>query len=454
MNKINVTVGQTQALRLSEARLKSALDGDHAALQRMGWFDRLKDSVFNHGAKRAALTELAQELAKDFDASQGTAAFDRFTKLARMAAPLDRSQFTVAIKGTAEEPNVVYRVKQFTVKTEALNPAELEVLRARWGVIPGSDATGNDRAADWLGPHELVDLEQARAQLQDSAFQTGGKHKRFDKDTGILRAEDHHGAQDFEREKLIADLAETNPALSRYVSTQRVIDQANRAALLPQVQSNKAHAQVTMYNPAHVHSNELDQELSQLSSAEARSVLMQTVDMARVFYQAGISHRDLHMHNLMVYKPLDPSVGQVTLKAIDFGKSRVGMETQDDKLNDLNYLFQKKASSGKGETAWRNAREILGVGAERQAKHYPLHKLLVHCARAGGAGRVVADDAFDDTIKSIGICLNNALTQAQGLPEDLRPAAIDEAFNEAMSTLSQVADTIGRVEVQPHFIRG
>lgn len=449
-----MTVGQTQPLRLSEARLKSALDGDSATLQRMGWFDTFKDTVFNHGSKRAALTELAQELAKDFDASQGTAAFDRFTKLACMAAPIDRGQFTVAIQGTAEDPRVVYRIKQFTVKTEVLNASELEVLRARCGVVPGADAAGNDRAADWLGPHERVDLDPARERLQDSAFETGGKHKRFDKDTGILRAEDNTGAQDFAREKLIADLADTQPALSRYVSTQRVIDQAQMAARLPQVQSNKAHAEVTLYDPAHVQSNELDQELSQLSAAEARSILMQTVDMARVFYQSGISHRDLHMHNMMVYKPLDPSVGQITLKAIDFGKSRVGVQRQDDKLNDLNYLFQKWASSGKGETAWRNARDLFGVGAERQAKHYPLHKLLVHCARAGGAGHEVAEDAFDETLKSAGIRLNSALTQAEELSMELRPAAIDEAFNEAMSTLSQIADAIGRVEVQPHFIRG
>lgn len=454
MNKINVTVGQTQSLRLSEARMQSALDGDSAALQRMGWFDRFKDTVFNHGAKRAALTELAQELAKDFDASQGTAAFDRFTKLARMATPLDRSQFTVAFEGTAEDPRVTYRIKQFTVKTEALDTAQVQALKTRCGVIRGADAAGNDLPADWLGPHERVDLEQARAQLQDSAFQTGGKHKRFDKDTGILRAEDQQGTQDFAREKQIADLAEANPALSRYVSTQRVINPSDMVTLLPQVKSNKAHAEVTMYDPAHVQSNELDQELSQLSAEQARSVMMQTVDMARVFYQAGVSHRDLHMHNLMVYRPVGPSAGQITLKAIDFGKSRLDVQTQDDKLNDLNYLFQKKASSGGGETAWRNAREILGVGAERQAKHYPLHKLLVHCARAGDAGRVVDDDAFDETIKSTGIRLNNALTQAEELQEELRPAAIDQAFNEAMSTLSQVADAVGRVEVQPHFIRG
>ena len=450
MSKLSINLSSDQAVMLSESRLKSILSGDAQAIQRMGWFDKLRDTLGNHGSKQAALEKLAQ----DFDESHGTQALDRFRQLASMARPLDRSQFTLSVEGPFEQPSLVFRIKQYTVKTDSFAPNEREMLDARWGRVKGFDAADNPKAADWLGIFKQENLNDARNQLVDNAFQTGGKHKRFDVTTGVLRAEDATGALDFEREKLIAELANTKPELDRYVSTQKMIEPEKRHTLLPLVQSEKPHAVVTLYNPDHVVSHELDQALHTLTSGEAHSLLMQAVDMTRVFYKSAISHQDLHMHNLMVHKPLDANVGHITLKAIDFGKSKVSVDNEYDRLNDVRYLFLKQASSGTIETMRREARDLLRYDIDKQAKHYPLHKLLVQCARASGNNLFVNDHDFDDTIKATGERLVDALKQSELGPEALKENAIDLAFNEAMASLSQVSDSLKSLEVLPHFIRG
>jgi hypothetical protein len=432
---------------LSEARLQRLVDGDSAAIRKMGWFDSFKDTVFHGGSKRAALTQLAQE----FDASRGTSALDRFIRLASMAQPVDRSQFTVGLDGSADQSFVHYRIKDLTVKTEPLNPPDRDVILARLGQVRDFNATDNARSADWLSAYERQDLSKARSEVTDADFGSGGVHKRFHKESGILRAEDNVGESDFLKEAEIAQVASNSPDVSRYVSTQKRIESHEMAATLPNIQSDKAHATVPLYDSAHVHSNELDQEIGNLTSDQARSLLMQTVDMARVFYKSGIAHRDLHMHNLMVYRPQDPAEGQITLKAIDFGKSKVDVANEKDKLTDLKYLFHKEASRF-GETTLRGARERFGVNVERQAKHYPVHKLLAQCARSGG--NEVGHSDLDPTVRGVGDRLIQDLSNAERLSEELRPAAIDEAFNQAMSSLSQVAGNLARPRVESHVLWG
>ncbi|GAB1387120.1 hypothetical protein MASR1M59_22680 [Melaminivora sp.] len=447
MDKINVSLGLNQSLALSESRIKNFLDGNNTAATKMGWFDTVKDKLFNAGAKQAALEQLAQE----FDASKGLTAFDKFERLSQFADPAARSQFTVAKRGSQEAPTLEYRIKDLPVKTDQVSAEQWSVIETRLGHVTGLGGL-DVHAADWLGQYERTDLQQARSAVTDDAFKEGGVHKRFDPQSGVLRAEDSTGAGDFEREGRIETLAETSEGLARYVSTQKPIASKDMATELPSIESTKAHAVVTLYDSQHVKSGELDKQIGDLSAREAHSVLMQTVDMARVFYHSGVSHQDLHMHNLMVHQPTDPQQSNITLKAIDFGKSKVGVTSESDRLNDVRYLFHKKASSGAIETARRDARELLGYDLHKMEKHYPLHKLMEQCARAGGSG-ATETHAFDEGIRNIGDRLVSGLQHAETLEGEARTAAIDQAFNHAMQSLSATSDHLSRPRIPEHGIR-
>lgn len=448
MDKINLSLGQNQSLALSESRVKNFLDGNNTAAQRMGWFDSFKDSVFHGGAKQAAL----QKLAEEFDAAEGLSAFDKFERLAQYAAPTDRAQFTVSESGERQAPRLGYRIKDTVVKQDQVTAEAWTVIETRLGRATGLDNMAGTHIANWLAPYERTDLAAARQTVNDSAFNEGGVHKRFHPQSGVLRAEDSTGAADFARERLIEERAEHSDGLARYVSTQKIINNNDMQAQLPDIKSDKAHATVTLYDQAHVTSGELDRQIDSLTPREAHSVLMQTVDMARVFYQSGVSHQDLHMHNLMVHKPKDPEQANITLKAIDFGKSKVDVNSESDRLNDVRYLFHKQASSGTVETLRRDAREYFNYDMDKQAKHYPLHKLMGQCARAGLGGQTPpAPNAFDESIQKVGDRLVARLQHAETLPDGSRRKAIDDAFNQAMGALSATADYLIRPRVEgPH----
>lgn len=447
MDKINLSLGLNQSLALSESRIQNFLDGNNKAAQKMGWFDTFKDNVFHGGAKQAALQQLAQE----FDAANGLSAFDKFERLAQYAAPADRAQFTVTVSGEQQAPRLSYCIKDTVVKQDQVTAQDWSVIETRLGHVTGLGEMAGTHAADWLAQYERQDLDGERRQVQDDAFNEGGVHKRFDPKSGVLRAEDGTGAADFARERLIEERAEGSDSLARYVSTQKVIAREDMQEQLPGIRSEKAHATVTLYDQTHVTSGELDRQIDNLTPREAHSVLMQTVDMARVFYQNGVSHQDLHMHNLMVHKPTDPTQANITLKAIDFGKSKVDVHSESDRLNDVRYLFHKQASSGKLETLRRDAREHFNYDMDKQAKHYPLHKLMGQCAKAGLGEQ--APDAFDESIKSVGDRLVAQLQHAETLPEPAREAAIDEAFNQAMNSLSAITDHLSRPRVEEHHVR-
>lgn len=450
MDKINISFGLNQSLALSESRIQKFLDGNNAAAQKMGWFDTFKDQVFGGGAKQAALQQLAQE----FDAAHGLSAFEKFERLAQYATAADRSQFTVTNEGPQQAPNLTYSIKGTPVKHDQVSAQAWSTIETRLGQVTGLGDMGHPRAADWLGQHERQDLEAERNAVTDDAFREGGVHKRFDPRSGVLRAEDNTGACDFDKERLVEERAATSDSLARYVSTQKVLSEAEKSAMLPGISSNKAHATVTLYDQAHVTSGELDRQIGTLSAREAHSVLMQTVDMARVFYQNGMSHQDLHMHNLMVHKPVDQSQNNITLKAIDFGKSKVGVTSESDRLNDVRYLFHKQASSGKLETMRRDAREYFNYDMDKQAKHYPLHKLMGQCASAALGGQAaLAPNAFDEAISRAGDQLIAQLQHAETLDEPARTQAIDAAFDLAMNTLSATSDHFSRPHLPDHFVR-
>lgn len=441
MNPITVSLDPNQSLALSESRIKNFLEGKNTDATRMGWFDSIKD-IFHGGAKQAAL----EELAKQFDGSKGLTAFDKFALLARFATPTDRAQFTVTNKGPHDAPELDYSIKGIVVKQDKVQTEQWDNIKTRLGQVSGLGAMAGPLSANWLTQYERNDLIDVRKKVQDSAFSEGGLHKRFDPNSGVLRAEGRTGLADFAKEGLIGTLASSpaNASLVRYVSTQALINRESMKDVLPEITSDKTFATVTLYDKTFVESGELDSKIDSLSPGEAHSVLMQIVDMARVFYEHGISHQDLHMHNLMVHKPVGSDPTNITLKAIDFGKSKVNVKSESDRLNDVRYLFQKQASSGMLETLKRSGREheLPGFDIGKQAKHYPLHKLIGQCAKASlGENTGVAPNAFDESVKSVGDVLVKQLQRAETLPGQ-REEAINKAFNQAMNSLSAITDQL------------
>ena len=432
MDKINITVGSHSPLALSESRIQSLMSGDNAKAQQMGWFDSLKDTLFHGSAKKEALKQLVAE----FEGAGGLSAFSKFEKIASYANKADLSQFTIHFSGEFQDPKIEYRIKGQTIKQENITEQTKNVIEARIGTVTRENVQGG-HAVDWLSPH-LKDTDQARKALTDAHFQTGGVHKRFDPASGVLRAEDTEGSNDFTKETALSKYA--NPTdgeqtadqhdLTRYISTQRRIDPP------PGLDSSKTYAEVDIYDRAKVSGGELDTQIGKLSPSEASSVLMQVVDMSRVFYNNDVSHRDLHMHNLMVYKPVGEVESNITLKAIDFGKSKIGSDIKfEDKLTDIKYLFHKQATSSL-ETWKRNSWR--DQDSPQQIKHYPLHKLMAQCE-----GGELSGDRYDKTIGKIGDQLIASLRAAETAktPED-KAVAVNAAFDTAMFDLAAVTDRL------------
>lgn len=445
MAQINVTVG-THHLALSESRIKHLLDGNNAAAQKMGWFDSLKDSLFHGGTKKEALEKLVAQ----FEEEKGLSALSRFEKIASYTDGANYSQFTIHITTENQEPKIEYRIKGEAVKQENISEQTMNVIDARIGtVFRQNDLDG--QLVDWLRPH-LKDTTQARKALTDAHFQVGGVHKRFDAASGILRAEDTEGRNDFIKETALANYANpknteqtTNQQeLARYISTQRRIPTPEG------LDTNKVYAEVDIYDRTQVSGGELDTQISSLSPREANSVLMQVVDMSRVFYKNDVSHRDLHMHNLMVYKPVDQVDSNITLKAIDFGKSKIGSDIKfEDKLTDIKYLFHKQATSALETLKRNNWRD---PQSPQQMKHYPLHKLMAQCE-----GSALHGNQYDEVIGKIGDQLITHLKEAETIQDPKQKTiAIDYAFDTAMHDLGAVTDrliTPPQIDNLSHYIQ-
>lgn len=90
------------------------------------------------------------------------------------------------------------------------------------------------------------------------------------------------------------------------------------------------------------------------------------------------------------------------------------------------------------------SRNLRGDDDDRQAKHYPLHKLMGQCAKASRGGLDTRPDAFDESISSVGNRLISDLQQAENLEGEARNQGIEAAFNLAMNSLSAIADQLQR----------
>ncbi|MBP4044444.1 hypothetical protein [Chromobacterium violaceum] len=400
-SSINLNTRQS-AFSLSNERAARMMSGDKQTATHMGLWDRFKD-LFRSEKKQDALNALFDLV----NSQQGPArSFHVFNQLAQMAAPDNRTLFTVALTSDLAGCKASYCISGHPVRTEKVSSEEREVMLARLGVPPGGEhvltqASSLDDCRLEITPHQLN-------ALRDADFGAGGVHKRFHAATGVLQARDNIGREDFVRESRLQEYAESRPDLQHYISTQRQIDAP------PGVSDKFAYAQVPLYDSARVASRELDAALPKLSQDQARSMAAQLVDMARAFYCNQLSHRDLHMQNLLVHERLED--GAVFLKAIDFGRAKFGgAEFEADRFNDIDYLFDRQGCS-LAETVGRNY--LAGKDSAVAKKHYPLHKLLERFNNRG------AD--VTETLSGIG----------QRLKADLRmagddPARIDQAFASA-----------------------
>jgi hypothetical protein len=167
--------------------------------------------------------------------------------------------------------------------------------------------------------------------------------------------------------------------------------------------------------------------------------------MLKVFYLHDLSHRDLHMHNLMVYQD-KAHPENVVLKAIDFGKSRINEHPDPgQRLDDLRYMFNKTAIDF-GDKLKRGYREagLPRANTASTQKHYPLHRLLAQAKLGNDGGtldqRVSASAEFDELLNHVG----------QQLFDDLRAAQLDRArIENAFARAAYALDDAARRASQP-----
>lgn len=437
---INVKIN-SQDFALSQARVDRLLGGQTASARAMGLFDKFKDVVFHGGAKQAALDKLVSQFT-EVDQKNPLAVFAQLSQHVVNKSDLMVDVGPPHADGKAEV--------QFLVKGTPIGKAHLdrETAAAQLGKVLPTGAHGAlpiQEQAQWLDAYKRPDEHATRGVIDDS-FDAGGVHKKVaivdGAVTGMLRAEDATGGEDFAREQAMHKHAHApgREELARYVSTQRKLENGD----VPHLDSKKSYAVFDTYDPTQVSAHELDKDLVHLSPDQARSVLSQTVDMLRVLYQADVSHLDLHMHNLMVYRDKGDE-SRVTLKAIDFGKSEIRNrqtgEGLSKKFDDLRYMFNRKAS-GLGDAIMRTARETAGFQANRVDKHYPLHRLMAQVSMGNDGGdlraRVAESAKFNELLDSVGDRLVQDLEQAEARPAE-RDALVAGAFQRAARLLDEAA---------------
>ncbi|AUH49618.1 hypothetical protein CXB49_01585 [Chromobacterium sp. ATCC 53434] len=412
---ISLDTRQT-AFSLSNERVSRMMSGDKQTATHMGLWDKFKD-LFRSEKKQEALNALFELTNTWRGPSQS---FYAFNQLAQMATPNNRTLFTVAVSPEQDGYRLDYCISGHPVRTEQVTPAARDMILARMGQPTGAEHL--EKPVLSLEEHRREVSPEQVNQLKDSDFGSGGVHKRFHAGTGVLQARDAIGREDFIREDRLQQYAESRPDLQHYISTQRQIN-------APQDANGKfAYAQVPLYDRDQINSRELDQALPTLTPNQAKSVAAQLVDMARAFYCNQLSHRDLHMQNLLVHAERKED-GAVFLKAIDFGRAKFdAAEFEPERFNDVDYLFDRQGCS-LAETVGRNY--LAGKDSAVAQKHYPLHKLLERFNHRG------AD--VTETLSGIGARLKADLQMAGG-----DAARIDQAFECASGEVQMAFGWVAR----------
>ena len=220
--------------------------------------------------------------------------------------------------------------------------------------------------SDTLDQYKIIVTEAEREEkLTNDSFKQGGVNKKVHRETGTLRADTEVGVEDFARETELAEYAEDKPELAFYTSFQRIIDTPEG------LDTQYTYAEFDIYNKNNVASTELVGNILFLDRDDALDIALQMIEVANVMYSNRLSHRDLHMGNLIIHriKGSDESF----LKVIDFGRVKYGKEFEPYRYNDIRYLFKRKGESF-GETFARNY--LVPNSSDIAKKHYPLHKLI------------------------------------------------------------------------------
>lgn len=402
------------ALVLTGKNVAGMISGDEKAATRMNLWGKIKD-LFRTEKKEDALKALFRVL----DSEAPVRSFHAFTQLGRMATDANRTLFSVAVKPNEDGGEVRYSVNGHVVKAERVSSQERDMILTLMGTpMCAEDARVQVSSLD----DYRLETDLGVLFLQTGDFASGGAHKRFAAHAGVLQARDDIGREDFVRESQLATYAESRPDLQNYVSTQQPI------AAPPGVDAKFAYARVAQYDPQHIVCSELDAGLNTLSLDQARSVVVQLVDMVRTFYGHKVSHRDLHMQNLLLHTRRED--GAVFLKAIDFGRAQFGEGfVEAERFNDIDYLFGRVGCSF-AETVGRNY--LAPRNSAVALKHYPLHKLLNHFD-VWGAKNVT------EILSGIGNMLKADLEEAG---EDER--RIDQAFTCASASVQMALTNSAR----------
>lgn len=414
-----ITLTTHTHVSLSSARIAKLMDSDAGQATKLSVFDRFID-LFRPHSKEVALKNLHAMLHDG-----GTSNFARFNLLSQLAAPHSQSLFTLNIAAHPQAPEkhkVKYCINGKPIKTDTVNAHEKELICLHLGktqdtAVLQQQVTTIDRLR--------LDTRRQIAQVRDADFSGGGVNKKFHAASGLLRAENRTGTEDFDRELALTAYAEDRPELAGYISTQKKVTDA--AQLHPALSPKHAYAVVDIHDPEHVQSHEMDLCLDSLSRDQAKSLLAQLVDMARVLYRNQVAHRDLHMHNLVVHEIKD--TGSVHLKAIDFGRVALGEDFAARKFEDIDYLFDKQGATLL-ETFGRN--HLARTGSAVEMKHYPVHKL---CEKFNAKGIALAP-----VLTRIGAHLKSDLLHA-GADQ----ALVDAAFHQASQSLQ-----LCFAQLQPH----
>lgn len=238
----------------------------------------------------------------------------------------------------------------------------------------------------------------------------GGVKKKFFPKHGVVVAGDAKTAKgDYSKEDAASErLAETDEAKFEYTSFQKEMDlnePTNRSRLTAFLRTNTWNSdantvkleqmrRVSIYGGfGAFDSGESDQYHTTLerfvldvgsqdpekpdqhpTEAELISAIHQMMKIHEYLYLNNITHGDMHMGNIKVIRNSDG----VLLKAFDFGKAEIKKTTffknqRSPSRDDLRYLINKRAVSGRLETFKRNTWRK--EDHEDQAKHYPLHKV-------------------------------------------------------------------------------
>ncbi|CAM3678372.1 lipopolysaccharide kinase InaA family protein [Vibrio aquimaris] len=273
-----------------------------------------------------------------------------------------------------EKQNASEKVNSLMAENIRLK-SEIEALMALQATEPSMKSKLQDHKIENPRVDSLKDLEYA----------FGGKNKEVNKKHGYLHAITDTGKKDFALEAGLSKYCAGKKELEAIVSLQKPV-----AGLDKSIQGD--YAQFDLYDEK-VKTSELVKYIGlqdiQLGTEQKQQLANQLIDMLKVLFTNKVSHRDLHMENILV-RELD---SQVYTQLIDFGRTVYGeQDFSKHKYDDIKYLFNKEGAH-LGETVGRNvfapALSALSTKNEEiREKHYPLHKLI----KQGNETKSVADD--------------------------------------------------------------